>query len=193
MNDAVRGYKSKTLAAWIALLGGSFGLHRFYLHGFGDRQGWLFAWPTLLGLYGVQRMRQLGQDDHLAWLLIPLLGLMLAGSMLSAIVYGLTPDEQWNARFNPGGPAHRAGWATVIAVVLALAVGAGVLMATVAFSAQRYFEYQAEPPKRSSVESLQRWRLTLASSLHDFAGAPVRRELRRHLLADQTNSARLNQ
>jgi hypothetical protein len=69
---------------------------------------------------------------------------MLAITMLTAIVYGLTPDDRWNARFNPAGPQHRTGWATIIGVVLALVVGAGVLMATLAFSAQRYFEYQAE-------------------------------------------------
>jgi hypothetical protein len=141
------GYKSKTLATWIALLGGSLGLHRFYLRGPRDRWGWLFPWPTLVGLYGVQRMRVLGQDDRLAWLLIPLLGLMLAGTMLTAIVYGLTPDEKWNARHNPQGPEHRSGWLAVIGVVLALAVGAGVLMATLAFIGQRAFEIQAEAPR----------------------------------------------
>jgi hypothetical protein len=139
-----RDYKSKTLATWIALVGGSIGLHRFYLHGFRDRWGWLFIGPTLIGLYGVQRMRLLGGDDHVAWVLIPLLGLTLAVSMITAIVTGLTADDQWNARFNPSGPMHRTGWTTVIGVVLALIVGAGVLMATLAFSAQRYFEYQAE-------------------------------------------------
>ena len=145
-----QGYKSKAFATWIAVIGGSLGLHRFYLHGLRDRWGWLFVWPTLVGLYGVQRMRHLGSDDHLAWALIPMLGLMLAISMLSAIVYGLTPDERWNARFNPAGPQHRMGWATVIGVVVALVVGGGVLMATLAFTAQRYFEYQAEmnPPGR---------------------------------------------
>jgi hypothetical protein len=33
-------------------------------------------------------------------------------------------------------------------VITALSLGAGVLMATIAFSAQRYFEYQAEPPAK---------------------------------------------
>ena len=139
-----QGYKSKAFATWIAVIGGSLGLHRFYLHGLRDRWGWLFLWPTLVGLYGVQRMRHLGGDDHLAWLLIPLLGLMVAIGMFSAILYGLTPDERWNARFNPTGPQHRMGWATVIGVVIALVIGGGVLMATLAFSAQRYFEYQTE-------------------------------------------------
>ena len=144
MTSSLQGYKSKTFATWLAVIGGSLGLHRFYLHGFRDRWGWLFVWPTLVGLYGVQRMRQLGGDDHVAWVLIPFLGAMVAIGMFSAIIYGLTPDERWNARFNPTGPQHRMGWATVIGVVLALVVGGGVLMATLAFSAQRYFEYQAE-------------------------------------------------
>ena len=137
-------YKSKTLATWIALVGGSVGLHRFYVHGPGDRWGWLFPLPTLIGLYGVQRMRALGADDHIAWVCIPLLGLTLSVSMISAIVYGLTPDETWNQRFNPNGPEHQTGWATIFGVVAALVLGAGVLMATLAFSGQRYFEYQAE-------------------------------------------------
>jgi hypothetical protein len=138
------GYKSKTLATWLALVGGSVGLHRFYLHGFRDVWGWLFIVPSTIGLYGVQRMRHLGMDDHLAWALIPLLGLMLSAAMLSAIVYGLTPDEKWNARFNPRGPDHQMNWATVIGVAAALIIGGGILMATIAFSAQRYFEYQVE-------------------------------------------------
>ena len=143
-------YKSKTLASWLALLLGGFGLHRFYLHGLADRWGWLFPAPTLLGLYGLQRMEQLGQDDRLSWLLMPLLGLSLAVAMLSAIVYGLTPDEKWQARHNPGQPLRASGWAAVIAVILSLLIGGAVLMTTIAFSAQRYFETQAEAAREIS-------------------------------------------
>ncbi len=143
--NAPRGrYKSKTLATWLALLGGSLGLHRFYLHGLRDALGWLLPWPTLLGAYGVHRAQSFGLDDPLSWLLIPLLGLVLAATMLSAIVIGLTRDDAWNARFNTGGRVHRSGWLTVLGVVFALAFGAAALMATLAFSAQRYFEYQAD-------------------------------------------------
>ena len=137
-------YKSKTFATWLALVGGSLGLHRFYLHGRRDRWGWLFIAPTLVGLYGVLRMRELGADDHLAWVLIPFLGITLAVAMTTAIVVGLTPDAQWNARFNSHGPQHQTDWTTVLGVAVALFVGTGVLMATIAFSAQRYFEYQVE-------------------------------------------------
>ncbi|MDL2337295.1 MAG: hypothetical protein QFE16_05575 [Pseudomonadota bacterium] len=136
-------YKSKTLATWIAIIGGSLGLHRFYLYGLRDLPGWLHPLPTLIGLYGVQRARSLGQDDHLAWVLIPLLGFTIAAAMLAAIVYGLTSDDKWNARFNANRPGH-SGWAAIIGVMLALLVGAGVLIAAIAFAGQRYFEYQVE-------------------------------------------------
>ena len=138
------GYKSKTLATWLAFLGGAFGLHRFYLKGLRDPWGWLLPLPTLLGLYGIARARQFGQDDHWSWALIPLLGIVLSVAMLTAIVYGLTPDDKWNARYNPVGRGSHSGWAAVMGAVLSLLIGGGVLMATLAFSGQRYFEYQVE-------------------------------------------------
>ena len=144
MIEGTAKYKSKTWATWLALLGGSLGLHRFYLRGLSDAWAWLFPLPTLMGVYGVLRARQYGLDDHLSWVLIPLLGLMLAGTMLQAIVHGLTSDETWNGRFNPLGRKHRSGWFTIIGVIFALAFGAAALMATLAFSAQRFFEYQVD-------------------------------------------------
>ena len=141
-------YKSKTIATWAALMGGPVGLHRFYLYGLADVWGWLHAVPTLVGLWGVNRALELGQDDQLSWVLIPILGFIVAFTMLHAIVYGLTPDDKWHARFNPtihaADDAQPSGWAAVIGVILALMLGATVLMATIAFSGQRYFEYQVE-------------------------------------------------
>jgi len=148
----MRGYKSKTLATWLAVVGGSLGLHRLYLHGFKDVVAWLHALPTALGLHGLQRVQQFGQDDQLSWALIPLLGLMVAQAMLHAILYGLTPDERWDERWNAGrrGPGTR--WAPVLGVIAGLMIGAGALMATIAFSAQRYFEYQIEEARKISQD-----------------------------------------
>jgi hypothetical protein len=136
--------RSKTAATWIALFGGCLGLHRFYLHGWKDAWGWLHVPLALLGAYGVWRMLSLGQDDRLAWVLIPWLGLVISASMMASIVYGLTPDEKWNARFDPAAPPRRSGWLAVLGVITALTVGSTVLIATIAFSGQRYFEAQAE-------------------------------------------------
>lgn len=138
------GYKSKTLATWLALGLGVFGLHRLYLHGFKDKWFWLHPWPTLAGLHGLKRMELLGQDDRLSWVLMPLLGLMLSYAMLSAIIYGLTPDERWDEQRNPGQAPRKTGWGPVIGVVLSLLLGGTALMTTIAFSAQRYYETQAE-------------------------------------------------
>ncbi len=134
--------KSKTVTTWLALLLGSLGAHRFYLYGRRDARAWLHPVPTLLGLAGAVRMQNLGQDDHAAWLLIPVLGLMLSIGMLAAIVYGLTPDERWAERHNPGQPVRPTGWGPVLGVVTALLVGGTVLMGTLAFGGQMFFEYQ---------------------------------------------------
>ena len=146
--------KSKTLAAWLAFLGGPLGLHRFYLHGMGDMLGWLLPIPTALGIYGIQRVQQLGQDDHYSWILIPLLGFTIAGCALRAILYGLMTPERWNARYNPSAPveapAGQTQWITIGAIVLALLMGTTVLMASLAFSFQRYFEYQIEEARKIS-------------------------------------------
>jgi hypothetical protein len=140
--------KNKTLATWLTFWGGPLGLHRFYLKGFGDLLGWLLPIPTALGFYGLDRVQQLGQDDTLSWVLIPLLGFTIAGCAMNAIIYGLTSIEKWNAKFNPQAdnlsPAGRTQWITIIGIVIALLVGTTVLMSSLVFSFQRYFEYQIE-------------------------------------------------
>ena len=92
--------KNKTLAAWLAFVGGPFGLHRFYLYGMRDWLGWLLPIPSLLGIYGIVRANSLGLDDPWSWFLVPLLGFTVASCALVAIIYGLMSREKWNARFN---------------------------------------------------------------------------------------------
>ncbi|SEK37318.1 hypothetical protein SAMN05216359_101597 [Roseateles sp. YR242] len=143
-------YRSKTIATWLSFALGSLGVHRLYLYGWGDRWAWAHPLPTLLGLYGVHRMDVLGQDDRLAWVLIPLLGLMVAQAMLAGILSGLTPDERWNARHNAGLPPRSTAWGPILGVIACLMVGGACLMATIAFSAQRYFESQVEAARELS-------------------------------------------
>jgi hypothetical protein len=146
--------KNKTFAAWLALLGGPLGLHRFYLRGKLDILGWLLPIPTALGLYGIERVQRHGLDDQWSWVLIPLLGFTLAGCALTAIVYGLMAPEKWNARFNPAAPPDaapgRTNWLTIGVVVLALLAGSTALMSSIVFSLQRYFEYQIEQARQIS-------------------------------------------
>lgn len=146
--------KNKTVAAWLTFIAGPLGLHRFYLHGLSDLIGWLLPIPTALGLYGIERVRQFGVDDQWSWVLIPLLGFTFAACALTAIVYGLMPAEKWNARYNPHSPADApagaTGWLTIGAIASALLIGTAVLMSSIAFSFQRYFEYQIEEARKIS-------------------------------------------
>lgn len=146
--------KNKTLAVWLTFLGGPLGLHRFYLKGFSDPLGWLLPVPTALGWYGVQRALALGQDDQVSWVLIPLLGFTIAGCALNAIVYGLMTATKWNSIFNPqnddSNPYGQTNWLTIFGVASSLLIGTTVLMASIVFSFQRYFENQIEEAKAIS-------------------------------------------
>lgn len=163
-------YRSKTLATWLAVVAGPLGLHRLYLKGFGDLLGWLHPLPTALGLLGVLRMRELGQDDRWAWMLIPILGLMIAQSMLFAIVWGLTPDERWDSRHNSGHGTSKTGWGPILGVITALLIGAAVLMGTIAFGIQKWFEWELDPARsRSAAATLTDQRTPSPRSAADSA------------------------
>lgn len=150
---ATQSTKNKTLATWLAFIFGQLGLHRFYLFGFKDKLAWLHPVAAAIGWYGVYRARELGQDDQLAWLLVPILGFTLAATAITAIYYGLSSLEKWNSTYNPQAPDATAGqtnWLVIGAVVFSVLMGATALMASIAFSFQRYFEYQIEEARKIS-------------------------------------------
>lgn len=117
-------HKNKTLATLLAVMLGSIGMHRLYLRGNKDR--WLIlhlvsvpacmfiavAWPQLNGYYK----------------LLPLMFSLLI-AQLEGLVLGLIPDDQWDAKFNPGSSKQSAsGWPLAMLLVAALAVGAAGLI-----------------------------------------------------------------
>ena len=147
--------KNKTTALWLTLLLGPLGLHRWYLKGRLDGISALLALPTLIGTYGVLRAYSLGLDDQISWVMIPFVGFSMAASALTAIVYGLSDAQKWNLHYNPQSDAQarcgQSGWMTVAGLVCALLLGSTVLLASIAFSFQRYFEYQAYQLEDSST------------------------------------------
>lgn len=146
--------RNKTITVVLAVLGGTLGLHRFYLKGLGDWVGWLHPVPTALGWWGVERVLAYGQDDKLSWVLIPLLGLSMATACLAGIIYALMDREKWNRQFNPdhGADAAAGGtsWVTIGALIAALMVGTVSFMGSLAFGIQHYFEYQIEEARKIS-------------------------------------------
>ena len=146
--------KNKTLATWLAFLGAPLGLHRFYLFGLYDRLAWLILVPTALGYWGFERVQEFGVEDYLSWWLFPIFGFTFASCALNAIVYGLMSKEHWNARFNPeqdtSNPLGQTSWMTIFAIVLSLIVWASVLLSSIVYSFQRYFEVQIEEAHKIS-------------------------------------------
>lgn len=142
---------SKTLTTWLAVLGGGFGLHRFYLHGPRDLWGWLHPLPTLLGLKGLQRVMEFGLDDPYASVLLPLAGVSITAGMIAALYHGLLNDERWNALYNAGqSPSRPTGWIAVVGAVCALFFGGIVLVSTISYGMQRFFEAQIEASRELS-------------------------------------------
>ena len=146
--------KNKTLATWLAFLGAPLGLHRFYLFGRHDRLAWLILLPTVLGYWGFQRVQEFGIEDYLSWWLFPIFGFTYASCCLNAIVYGLMSKEDWNARFNREAATDTStgetSWMTIFAIVLSLIVGASVLLSSIVYSIQRYFEVQIDEAHKIS-------------------------------------------
>ena len=137
-------HKSQTLTAWYSLIMGTFGFHRFYLHGYRDIAGWLCLCCSCAGLMGVSRMLNLGQDDRIAWILIPILGCTITYSCAMAIYFALMPAERWYARYVAGtaiiGAESGKTALTIAPAILGLLVGGGVFMATITFSIHKLFE-----------------------------------------------------
>ncbi len=137
--------KNKTLTVYLALFLGVLGAHRFYLKGFRDVGGWLQIIVSAIGFVGMRRIWALGQDDQLAWTLVPFFGFSLFAAGLAAIVAGLTDQAKWNKAYNPNHSAdHPAGAGTgmtIFGVIMALLLGATALMSSIAFTGQRFFEY----------------------------------------------------
>jgi TM2 domain-containing membrane protein YozV len=146
--------KNKTTTTYLALLLGIFGAHRFYLKGFGDVWGWLQAAVTAIGLVGMRRVWVLGQDDQLAWALVPFFGFSLFAASLAAIVFGLMQEAKWNKAYNahtaedqsPCGLAGRGTGLTIFGVIMALLLGTTALMSAIAYSGQKYFETVLKNP-----------------------------------------------
>jgi len=133
MNPARKNnrFKNKTLATLLAVLGGLFGLHRFYLNGNNSWRAWLYPTLTVLGMLAAP-----------IW--IPALAMtfgVLFTSLIEGLTFAVTPDELWDARWNAGHERRNdSGWTVVITAVLTLGLGATLLMAVLAFSFQSWFE-----------------------------------------------------
>ncbi|XQM36870.1 TM2 domain-containing protein [Cupriavidus sp. H19C3] len=142
--------KSKLVTVALAFLLGSLGAHRFYLKGFADKFGWTHLVATLAGVIGFTSLLAEAGNPILNWTFAVAGGASVISAFLTAIVFGLRPDDKWDARYNPDGRPTRSGWPVVILIILSLMIGTGLLMAGLAISFQTFFESQVEAAKALS-------------------------------------------
>lgn len=144
-------FRSKTITAALAFFVGSLGAHRFYLYGRRDFYGWAHVVGTLLGIPGVLLLIASERASIPGWVLAFFGTVSVLSAFLAAIVYGLRPDEKWDAQFN----AHtqqksQSGWTVIFVVIFSLLIGAFLLMTALAITFQTYFEAQVEAAKELS-------------------------------------------
>jgi TM2 domain-containing membrane protein YozV len=136
-------FRSKTLTALLAFLFGTAGAHRFYLYGWRDLFGWAHVIGTALGIPGVLLLIASGRTSALGWALAVPGAISLLAAFLAAIVYGLRPDQKWDAQFNGAHTSRsQSGWGVVFVVIFSLFIGALLLMAGLAVTFQTYYESQ---------------------------------------------------
>lgn len=146
-------FKSKTRAALAAFVLGSLGAHRFYLYGPRDALAYLHIAATALGVVGVQWLVATQRTSVAGWWLSVPGAISLLAAFLTAIVYGLRPDDKWDAHFNPHGDRRsHSGWGVVFVVILSLFIGAMLLMGALALAFQTYFEATVQPLSRVGLD-----------------------------------------
>lgn len=107
-------FRNKTLAALLASVGGTFGLHRFYLEGPRRLLPWLYVASC--------------------WTLIP----TFAG-FIEALRFALMSDEHWDARWNADtGRTSHSRWPAILIAVLTLLGGMTLLMTLLSFTIGRF-------------------------------------------------------
>jgi hypothetical protein len=144
-------HKNKLLFCALGLLTPGTGLNVFYLKGLLN----IWAWLHLIGLFsGILGWKLLGASDMssaLGWILAAYGFISLQASWLTTIVYGLRPDDKWDAQFNSDSPQKsESGWLVVLCVIVSLMVGAAVLMSGLAIAFEQHFISQFEEAKKIS-------------------------------------------
>lgn len=113
-------HKSKTLSCFLSLLGGSLGLHRFYLHGQRDTGGWIYLGASALYLLLLSASYATGSPALAVATLFPVPVFVAA---IETLVIGLTDDAKWDARHNLYSQRRsKSGWPLAVLLVLTLAV-----------------------------------------------------------------------
>ena len=144
-------FKSKLVVCLLSLFLPGTGLHWLYLKGKSSPWFYLQLIALLLGVWGWFELAHSEKESLLGWFAVALGHISLLTSWLCTLVYGLRLDERFDAQFNSGSSQkNHSGWLIIICMIIALMVGAFVLMSGLAIAFEQYFISQVEAAKEIS-------------------------------------------
>jgi hypothetical protein len=129
------------------------GFNCFYLQGFKSFWAWIQFIAFLGGLAGWGLLKVAQFHSAPGWVLVTFGFIAIEASWLTTIVFGLRPDEKWDAQFNPGIAEHersQSGWLVVLTVIFSLVLGAGVMMTFLAIAFEQFFISQLQEARKLS-------------------------------------------
>jgi hypothetical protein len=144
-------FKSKLLVCLLSLFLPGTGLHWLYLKGKNCPWFYLQFIALALGIWGWVELAQTEKASILGWCAVACGHISLMTSWLCTIVFGLRLDDRFDAQFNSQVLKKNAsGWLVILCVVIALLIGAFVLMSGLAIAFEQYFMSQVEAAKSIS-------------------------------------------
>ena len=146
-------FRSKLIFCALGLLIPGTGLNCFYLQGIKSFWAWVQLAALVSGILGLSLLMIGTEAGFAAWLLLIFGFISLEASWLSTIVFGLRPDEKWDAQFNANCSTNqttKTGWPVIITVILSLVIGVGVMMSFLAIGFEQFFVYQLQEAKKLS-------------------------------------------
>ena len=144
-------HKNKLLFCALGLFFPGTGFNVFYLKGLGSPWAWLQMVSLFAGILGWKLLGASDMSSALGWILAAAGFIALEASWLTTIVFGLRPDERWDAQFNANsGQKSSSGWLVILCVITSLMIGAAILMIGLAIAFEQHFLSQFEAAKKIS-------------------------------------------
>jgi hypothetical protein len=144
-------HKNKLSFCALGLLFPGTGFNVFYLKGLGSPWAWLQMVSLFAGILGWKLLAASDMSSALGWILAAAGFISMEASLLTTIVFGLRPDEKWDAEFNANsGQKSASGWLVILCVIASLMIGAAVLMIGLAIAFEQHFLSQFEAAKKIS-------------------------------------------
>jgi hypothetical protein len=144
-------HKNKLLFCALGLFFPSTGFNVFYLKGLGSPWAWLQMVSLFAGILGWKLLGASDMSSALGWILAAAGFISLEASLLTTIVFGLRPDEKWDAQFNANsGQTSASGWLVILCVIASLMIGAAVMMVGLAIAFEQHFLSQFEAARKIS-------------------------------------------